>query len=160
MWDSLEVLWRTVHRKAKDAYWYVRGVLWDRHNVLKIKTLPPTWTDRDTHLVHAIFQILTDFLEEECSPGHVDWDATEHHKAAMAEMQDHYTWWHSYGKDYDAFDHVPQPEGVEWSLNMTGPVADQWREWSMKVSKLEEEFEAELERRMIRIVQLRGYYWT
>ena len=41
----------------KDYFW--------PHNVIRIKTLPRWWNDRDTVLVHCIAQILNDYFEQE-----------------------------------------------------------------------------------------------
>lgn len=35
------------------------------HNVLRIRTLPTRWTDRDTRMLHACFQLLTDYVKYE-----------------------------------------------------------------------------------------------
>lgn len=39
--------------------------IWNRYNQVTVKSLPPTWNDRDTLLEHACFQILTDFVDKE-----------------------------------------------------------------------------------------------
>jgi len=54
---------RLLHRINKMC-WYIRGVLWDRYNVIKIKTLPPTYTDHDNRLLHASFAIFCDLIEK------------------------------------------------------------------------------------------------
>src|SRR5579885_1555044 len=51
--------------RLKDVWYYFKCVLWKRHNVVKIRTLSPTWHDRDNMLLHASFQILVDFCEQE-----------------------------------------------------------------------------------------------
>ena len=42
--------------------------LWYRYNVLKIKSLTAHYADRDNVLLHANFQVLTDFVEKELIP--------------------------------------------------------------------------------------------
>jgi hypothetical protein len=44
--------------------WIIRGKLWDRHNVIKIKTLPCTYSDHDTKILHASFSIFCDLIEQ------------------------------------------------------------------------------------------------
>jgi hypothetical protein len=53
--------------------WYRNFTIWysdtfiSPHNVLQIKTLKKSWVDRDEKLLHANFQILSDFVEKECN---------------------------------------------------------------------------------------------
>ncbi|MFB2539274.1 MULTISPECIES: hypothetical protein [unclassified Acinetobacter] len=62
-------------------------------NILKIDTLSENWYDKDGVILHACFQILTDFIEQESdlipeigNESHVDWDADEKHQWAKQEM--------------------------------------------------------------------------
>lgn len=48
-----------------------------RYNVIKIKTLTPNYWDKDTILLHAMMQLVVDFVEIEC---------------AFMEMDSPYTW--------------------------------------------------------------------
>ena len=45
-------------------YWF-KYRLTDRYNVIYIKSLEPNYYDTDTRLLHGMFQLLTDFVEEE-----------------------------------------------------------------------------------------------
>jgi hypothetical protein len=47
---------------------------------LKIKTLSNNWHDKDEVLLHAAFQILVDFVEQEQPERTVDWNWNETHK--------------------------------------------------------------------------------
>ena len=49
---------------------------------LKIATLDKGWHDKDEILLHAAFQLLADFVEQEHPEKIVDWDANELHKSA------------------------------------------------------------------------------
>lgn len=60
-------------------YW-IRCRFWHRYNVVYIKTLTPTWHDRDDVMEHAMFQILVDFIEKE-EPG---WWKQTHAEVAEA----------------------------------------------------------------------------
>lgn len=48
-----------------DLAYYLRCRVWTRYNTVHLRTLPPTWTDADTRLLHAAFTILVDFVEQE-----------------------------------------------------------------------------------------------
>jgi len=60
-------------------------------------------------LLHASFEILTQFIEKECSPGHVEWYGDGAHQVmvkgvmenVMDEMKELYYWWNTvYLKEY------------------------------------------------------------
>ena len=63
--------------RLHQTWWYVRGLLWDRHNVVKIKTLPPTWIDADTKLLHSSFKIFCDVIEKEKILDNISFDYTD-----------------------------------------------------------------------------------
>ena len=61
--------------------------------------------------MHASFQILTDFIDKECSPGHVEWYGDCPHQLevngvmenVMDEMLELYWWWNTvHEKEYPA----------------------------------------------------------
>ncbi len=93
---------------------------WHRYGTIRCRKLPHTWCDRRTLLLYTSFQILTDFIDEECSPGHTVWYgeyAPEiDGKNAMDEMKELYHWWNTiYLKEYPAkmdelWDKVDGPE--------------------------------------------------
>lgn len=61
--------------------------------LLKIKTLKPAkdgWVDKDMIMLHACFQLLVDFIEEE--NGLEDW-ANECYKDTVTELKYLYDWW-------------------------------------------------------------------
>ena len=59
---------------------------------LKIQSLPNAkqWVDRDTLMLHACFQILTDFIELEKGDNHCNYEA---HKDFVDEVRRLYIWW-------------------------------------------------------------------
>jgi len=60
---------------------------------LKITTLDKGWHDKDEVLLHAAFQLLTDFVEGERPEKIVDWDFDGQHKVVWAEINSLYKWW-------------------------------------------------------------------
>lgn len=75
---------------------------WHRYTTTKPRYLPHTWCDKCCVLPHTIFEIIADFVESECSPGVVDWYASDHRivvngqdKNVRDELQDLYDWWTS-----------------------------------------------------------------
>jgi len=60
---------------------------------LKIHTLEKGWQDRDEIMLHAVFQVLVDFVEQEKPDEIVDWNADDTHKRAWREICELYKWW-------------------------------------------------------------------
>src|SRR4051812_47476278 len=50
---------------APELVYYLKCRFWRKYNVVKVRSLPPTWVDRDRLLLHAAFQILCDVVEKE-----------------------------------------------------------------------------------------------
>jgi len=65
------------------------------HNpeTLHIKTLSGDWCDKDLVMLHACFQLLTDFVEQEKAKDIVDWTHNEETKSAGNEIDELYRWW-------------------------------------------------------------------
>jgi len=92
--------------------WYnLKCWAWHRYGTVRCRHLPHTWSDRRTILLHASFQILTDFIDKECLPGHIEWYGDCPHQLmvngvmenVMDEMQELYRWWNTvYLKEYPA----------------------------------------------------------
>ena len=90
--------------------WYnFKCWVWHRYGTIRCRRLPHTWSDRRTILLHASFQILTDFIDKECSPGHVEWYGEYAHQIevggvmenVMDEMKELYRWWNTvHEKEY------------------------------------------------------------
>ena len=66
-----------------------------RHNMkyLKIHTLEKGWQDRDEIILHAVFQILVDFVEQEKPDEIVDWNVDDTYKRSWREICELYKWW-------------------------------------------------------------------
>ena len=60
---------------------------------LKISTLAKGLHDKDELLLHAVFQILVDFVEKEDPERVVDWNADRRYRVAWKEIKELYTWW-------------------------------------------------------------------
>lgn len=69
-------------------------------NILQIGTLADGWCDKDHVLLHASFQLLSDFVEKEMLPmdKHLDWSAAEDTQKARKEVEELYAWWQEYKK--------------------------------------------------------------
>lgn len=187
--------------KIQDLYWQIvpydwrlrqivyrlRCFFWCRYTTVKPRTLPyHTWTDRDNLLAHCSFEILSRFIENECSPGNVDWysDDCPHkivvngvEKWVRDEMQEIYEWWHNKyikGQNDENERLHKEIEKVE-PITYTGEKDGQWYwepqfkceedavEWKgymRALSDLERNIESELQLMLHRLVDIRQYMWT
>lgn len=146
-----------------DQWYYLTCLFYHKYNVVKIKTLPPTWNDRDSVLKHAMFQIFCDFIEEEKPFDHfaynheseisrskdeekIMWiERDAQRKAAKAEMQDIYNYWKRVRPTfYDEIESLYSDKNIN----------------SQKVHELEEKLRSLDEDSMIRIVKIRHELWT
>lgn len=126
-----------------------------------------------------MFEVLSKFIEEECSPGPVDWyDPGWNHKVkvngveryVMDEMKALYTWWNKkYLKSY--------PEFIDslYELISDNPIkfipTDDFNYSSMEfnqddlkiydfITRVEERIQEDLEEKMIRLIKIRRSLWT
>ena len=60
---------------------------------LTIHTLRSGWHDKDEVMLHAAFQLLADFMEQESPDKHIDWSHNALHRRAWKEIRDLYKWW-------------------------------------------------------------------
>jgi hypothetical protein len=65
----------------------------DNVKILKIRTLDSGWCDKDYIMLHAVFQLLVDSVEQEKPDQIVDWNYDPEHKRAWKEIQLLYRWW-------------------------------------------------------------------
>jgi hypothetical protein len=63
-------------------------------NVLKIESLSNVWRDKDDVILHACFQLLKDFVEQEKEIIKIiDWENDEETKNAKLVIDFLYNWW-------------------------------------------------------------------
>lgn len=108
-WHLVPYDWRP------SSIWYqIKCWAWHRYTTVKPRYLGHTFIDRCGLLPHIMFEVLSDFVENECSPGCVEWYGEYAHKITVDgkekfvrdELQELYDWWHkTYNKEY------PQREG-------------------------------------------------
>ena len=83
------VFFKYLPRRLENAWWYFRGLVWDKHNVIKVKTLPPTWVDADFKILHVCFKIFCDVIEKEKLLETHSFDYTEEIEKAKKEDWDY-----------------------------------------------------------------------
>lgn len=96
--------WDTVPYDLRPGQlWYrFKCRFWKKHTTIKPRYLPHTYCDRVEVLPHIMFEVLSQFIEKECSPGIVDWEGSGHMievdgvtRNVREEMQIIYDWWHN-----------------------------------------------------------------
>ncbi|MGB4780936.1 hypothetical protein [Candidatus Methylomirabilis sp.] len=60
---------------------------------LVIRTLKAGWHDKDEVMLHAAFQLLVDFVEQEQPDKHIDWSHDNDHVQAWKELRALCRWW-------------------------------------------------------------------
>jgi len=60
---------------------------------LTIRSLRAGWHDKDEVMLHATFQLLADFVEQESPDKHIDWSHDAVHRRAWKEIRNLYQWW-------------------------------------------------------------------
>ena len=139
---------------------------------LKIHTLEKGWYDKDEVLLHAAFQLLIDFIEQENPNKIVDWNVDELHRKAWKEIKSLYNWW---TKERPArksplddnrlkhptlkFEKIPgsdlckmvEPDKKKYATYYRA-LREHW--------KLEQKWEEEDQRNLHRLIDIRKFLWT
>lgn len=83
---------RAWHNYVHEPWYWLKCAVWHQYNVIHVTTLPPTWMDRDTVMLHACFQILTDFVDREHPFDHFD-TIRSTNRTDWEEVLRLYAWW-------------------------------------------------------------------
>jgi hypothetical protein len=149
--------------RRNNLIYYWRCRLFHPCNVVKVKTLGPTWVDRDELLLHACFQILVDFVEgEKLRSDKLGWGKKER---VEEEIEDLYHWWKKRrpgrvdplselpDRDIDLEDilRLPDPNNPD-DLLLEGAIQESRR--------LRDEWHAEDQHMLKRLIEVRPELWT
>ncbi len=139
---------------------------------LKIHTLENGWFDKDEVLLHAAFQILIDFVEQEKPGKIVDWNADKLHRKAWKEIKSLHRWWRKERSarksplDDKKIKHPPfKLEKIAGSdlRRMVGPDRKKYANYYRALEqhwKLERKWEEEDQRNLHRLIDIRKFLWT
>ncbi len=182
-WKVLPYDWRP------GQIWYrLKCFWWHRYTTVKPRYLPHTWCDRCELLPHMMFEILDQFIGDECSPGYVEWYGEEGHKITvngeekfvLDEMKDLVAWWNDvwngeWGEVSDilwAEAHKHEPK-TDWTkvegkphLSYWDPQfretedGELWRHCVRAINKLERTMHKDREERLHRMIAILPYMWT
>ncbi len=140
---------------------------------LKINTLRGgRWHDKDKILLHAVFQLLVDFVEQEQPAKLIDWSADVRHRKAWKEIMSLYRWWK---KERPMRKSLLDRKNVKWPAYKTEkvPGKDLWK-WIrpdrkkygayyrlLKLSwRQKAKWAAEDQKNLHRLIDIREHLWT
>ena len=139
---------------------------------LKIQTLEKGWHDKDEILLHAAFQTLVDYMENEHPDKTVDWSWNEIHSKAWKEIISLYKWWtETRPARVDPLDDkklkIP-PLKVEPipGTKLRKPIEPDKKKYAAyykamgKSLKLEEKWFEEDQQNLHRLIEIRPFLWT
>jgi hypothetical protein len=170
-----------LRRRWNSAYNWVMNRFWRRWNRVHIKTLNEQWHDRDEVLLHAMFQILVDFVEGEeprvlvDDPHWYDHATCPEEIVALKRQEDSnkeiralYKWWTEvYPNRKDPLDEYDGPDWCDMIGNEekrkafdNSEAGKKWDEVCKLHRKTEEEWHAEETDMMTRLIKIRGCLWT
>jgi hypothetical protein len=176
-WTILPYDYRPGNIWYKFACW-----AWRRHTTVKPRTLPHTWCDRSDVLPHMMMEILTQFVEKECSPGYVEWYGEGSHKIThnghewnVRDMMQHIIdWWSQVylKKDTDArwefmAAHTVEKDNIVKNILCHDPKDwdseenfNKWELMTKRSRKKMEKMEEALDENLVLIIKMRHSLWT
>ena len=156
--------------RVQNWYYYLKCRLFKRYNVLHIQTLPPTFTDRDTVLSHAIFQILSDFVTKECGKDCcISWDQDDEHKQVRQKMDELLDWWHNAYLKFDCMEGYDRSKATPDTERFVKSEYGDYSVWNCneydkeffgESGRKEAQMEKSLNQKLKEILELRLYLWT
>ena len=146
----------------KDVYWWIVHRTFRKHHLLHLKFLRPGFYHPDTRMIHAMFTILSNFMESK-DVLKVNWEATPEHSEAWKEMQALYRWWHgSYLIRREPVLDVPDehvPDFIE-DLSRSQAMYPVWHEAAQATKELEVRWAKEDEENIVRLAKIQKYLFT
>ena len=140
--------------------------------VLKIHTLEKGWCDKDYIMLHAVFQLLVDFVEHEKPDQVVDWNSDLEHKHIWKEICSLYRWWTQTRParrsplDEKGLKKPPMKwkkiQGGE-NRQLVGHDKNKFPAYDKALKKhwrLEKKWDEENQRNLHRLIEIRQFLWT
>jgi len=123
---------------------------------LEIQSLPKGWCDRSELLLHAMFQVLVDFVEKEKPFDYWEYEEHTEQRHAAEEIKSLYDWWKNRLNRISPFDEVPK-EHIKFPLDK---MSKEWRESSKKACEQEVLYILEDMENMLRLVKIHRHLWA
>jgi hypothetical protein len=155
-------IWWAIKTKIYNVIRWIKYRTINRFNVVKIKSLKPGYYDIDLRMLHAMFDLLVEFIEKEEPFERIDWDATPEVSNAAKEIKELYEWW------VYVYPHRKSPlDDLDESL--IPPILsdrahlDEYPAYQLALKetiKLENEWDDEDTTNLCRLIMIRGFLWT
>lgn len=121
--------------------WYkLKCYIFRPYTTIKPRYLPHTWVDKDNILVHAIFEILSLYLEKEKPDEVVDWEWDPEYSQAWKDINELYHWWHE--------TYVP------WTKS------NRDHQTNEEYNREDERMRLEVNEKCKKVIELKDYLWT
>ena len=140
---------------------------------LRIRSLSGRWIDKDEILLHAAFQLLQDYVEQERPDRYIEWNHDRAHAKAWREIRSLYRWWTKVRParkrplDDKTVKHPPfrfQPVPGKRNVSRLVPYDKRkYRAYERAARaqiKDEAKWHAEDQKNLHRLVEIRGFLWT
>ena len=140
--------------------------------ILRIHSLEKGWQDKDRMMLHAAFQLLVDYVEQENPQEITDWNADPAHARVWTEVEYLYRWWTKIRPARRSpldNKNLKRPE-LEWK-DVPGTDCRELMSWDKKEfsaydaalkihARLEKKWDEEDQKNLHRLVDVRPFLWT
>lgn len=139
---------------------------------LQIKSLGKGWHDKDEIILHAVFQLLVDFMEQEHPEKTVDWKSDAVSYKAWKELNYLYKWWKTTRPKWRSpinekstkcppikFKKIPGSELTQMIMPDRRKYPGYYRMMNRHF-RLEKKWHEEDQRNLHRLIDLRNHLWT
>jgi len=164
-------------------YWPIRDPKWalmyrfhpnHKYNIIKPRTLKPSYYDPLVLILHANMEILVEFVEHERSVQHVDWHgSSKEHGKAWDEMNEICDWWTIKWPEREKMfpdgspllerPNIPEEWGHMASLKdkyKDEPIMKEYIKYLKNMSECEEKWEEKEQEMLMRLIKIRKYMWN
>lgn len=126
------------------------------------------WFDSDERILYAMMAILDEFYEHEVSLNVVDWDADDNTRQAKERLDEIKAWWDDYPRRKqeidqtlkDWYDESTKDSNGDFLASLNKPQTEKEAALMAKLRKKEEVLEAEEQRMLTSLIEVRRYMWT
>jgi len=155
-WDKFTLPFYRAFYKIKGLPYNLRQAFIRKHHIVKMPRLSRwNWCDTDHRLVHANFELLVQFVDNEKPFDWINWESDEGHQNAANVMRELYKWW----KDYPRREKEVDDATHNWYVSSCASREDE-KELFDRIHELEEKLHEETKANLHRLIDIKDYLWT
>lgn len=167
VWDKIEDIYHKVvpHRFRPKELWYrLKCRVWKKYTTVKPRTLGHGWCDRDGLLIHCIFEIARDFLENEGPKTEAEWAEQKEMNPAFYESwnetRELIDWWLKHDDHY-VYGLTDEEFDAEFPWEPSKDFEGTHEEYRTRAKFLaDNEVEKMILEKAKRIIDISQFYWT